>query len=46
MVHVAVAVLTEPDKAALDVLQALTPAVPETLKVTVPVGVTLPVPLP
>jgi hypothetical protein len=39
MVHVALATLAEPAKVALDDVHAVRPAVPETLKVTVPLGV-------
>jgi hypothetical protein len=45
MVQVAVAVFTEPAKVGLDVVHAIAPAVPETLKVTVPVGVLPPEPV-
>jgi hypothetical protein len=39
MVHVAVATFAEPAKAGLAVVQAIAPAEPLTLKVTVPLGV-------
>src|ERR1700677_1078079 len=45
MVHVAMAVLTEPDKTGLDVVHADTAAVPTTMQVTVPVGGLPPVPV-
>ena len=45
MAHVAVATFPEPDKVALGVVHAVAPAVPETLKVTVPDGTLLPVPV-
>jgi hypothetical protein len=37
--HVAVATFADPANVALDVVQVVTPAVPETLKATVPLGV-------
>jgi hypothetical protein len=39
MVHVAVATFNDPDKVVLDDVQAVAPAVPETLKATMPLGV-------
>jgi hypothetical protein len=45
MAHVAVATFPDPDKVALGVVHTVAPAVPETLKVTVPDGTLLPVPV-
>jgi hypothetical protein len=43
MVHVAVATFDDPANVALEDVQAVTPAVPITVKTTVPVGVAPPV---
>jgi hypothetical protein len=45
MEHVAVATLVDPTNVALDDVQAVTPALPVTVKTTVPVGVTPPDPV-